>query len=639
MDLETIAATLPGGATLDFVGAVDWPAPAAPRLAGHLAFASDNLRPVLAWLGVDAGKAAPGRLGRARLDATLELTDRRLILRDAKARLDNSNAEGALALALRDRPGFGLAMSLDQLDLLDYFPDWGLEDAKIWDALRASLASFDANLDIEIGSLVFGSSRLQDLALDGTLEDGRLTLHKARVARWAGSKLALDGLLDLGGAVPRFEGRLQLAASEPGLLAQALAPITRLPLGLPAFLLTAEMKGNLQSLSGKGSYRDLAGEIVFTGELHPERGEAALVLELDYKKGGALAERLGLGPFFAKIAAPLKARLDFEKSGERYRFSGLSGHLGETTLEGQGSVDVSTPRPRWEAELSLGSLPLASLLDMASALAPGGDPARLFATEGAWSRRPLALPAAFPADGRLHLTLEHLTWRGGGVEALELDAEVTAEALRLKQLSARAGPGTLLMNGELSLGPTPALALAVTGTEMDPASLFDASGILGRPSGALGFNLRLASRGASPKALMEGLDGDGRLQGPIAFPDARSGFLVRLLTERDMLSRRRLPGEASALADIEAAFLAGQNQLEAAFKLERGRLDARPMALAGKDFRLQGALRIDLPEQRLEGRFAVPDPAPADAVLLALEVKGTLGAPRFSLQGSRLAEP
>src|SRR3546814_14495977 len=85
-----------------------------PRLAGSLAAESDNLRGLLHWLGSDVEAVPAQRLRRLVLKTGLEASADRLVLHNTDLRLDVSRLTGGAAIALRERPGLGVALNIDK---------------------------------------------------------------------------------------------------------------------------------------------------------------------------------------------------------------------------------------------------------------------------------------------------------------------------------------------------------------------------------------------------------------------------------------------------------------------------------------------------------------------------------------------
>src|SRR3546814_93844 len=81
------------------------------------------LRALLAWLGADVSDVPADRLrkmvGSARIDAAPD----KVTITDIDVSLDVSRLRGGIAIAPRARPGFGIGLSIDKLNLDAYLPE------------------------------------------------------------------------------------------------------------------------------------------------------------------------------------------------------------------------------------------------------------------------------------------------------------------------------------------------------------------------------------------------------------------------------------------------------------------------------------------------------------------------------------
>src|SRR5690606_8207147 len=181
---------LPGSSDLQLGGTVSGGA-GGPRFAGSLTAESDNLRGLLRWLDSNPEAVPAERLRRLRLNTNVELTPEALVLRNADLSLDVSRLTGGAAIALRERPGLGIALAIDKVNLDAYLPAAtvtaplpgqpppeaapaaapGEAAAGGPDPLAVPLlGAFDANFDLRVGQLTWRGLPLDGLRLDATLQ-------------------------------------------------------------------------------------------------------------------------------------------------------------------------------------------------------------------------------------------------------------------------------------------------------------------------------------------------------------------------------------------------------------------------------------------------------------------------------------
>ena len=189
--------------------------------------------------------------------------------------IDGSRLDGSATLALRDRPSFDASLKVDRLDLDTWLPasDTGRTEAAAaaGGATPASVPDpapdtapapqkeplperkespsehrgdgpsatspttsgtpspsgskggplaipgrFDANLNLQVGSLGYRGATLSGLYFDGSLANGRLTIRDAGVHSLAGTRVRIEGVLSGLGETPSSEGVASGVASSEG---------------------------------------------------------------------------------------------------------------------------------------------------------------------------------------------------------------------------------------------------------------------------------------------------------------------------------------------------------------------------------------------------------------------------------------
>ncbi|HSR72579.1 MAG TPA: AsmA family protein, partial [Kiloniellales bacterium] len=87
------------------------------RFDGRAELASDNLRGMLEWLGADLSAVPPERLRKMSLTTRIGATAKQLTASEIDLRVDLSRATGGVVVALRERPGLGIGLSIDRVNL------------------------------------------------------------------------------------------------------------------------------------------------------------------------------------------------------------------------------------------------------------------------------------------------------------------------------------------------------------------------------------------------------------------------------------------------------------------------------------------------------------------------------------------
>ncbi len=228
---------LPGGGEASMTGSLASRGGRPVYVAGVSARA-DNFRALLEWLGVDASSVPQERLHRFTLTGQIKGDDEQLQILNSKIVLDTTQIDGALTLALRDRPAFGATVSVDRIDVDAYLPPPGASAAQIpakavppgssasagsnsspspeeaGKSPLSVLTRFDANVRLRIGRLTWRKTPVQDIRFDGTVSGGVLSIRNASVTDLAGMRGAIAGTLSERAGLPVFKGTLSADARD-----------------------------------------------------------------------------------------------------------------------------------------------------------------------------------------------------------------------------------------------------------------------------------------------------------------------------------------------------------------------------------------------------------------------------------------
>jgi uncharacterized protein involved in outer membrane biogenesis len=283
--IRSLRAQLPGGSDVTVSGEVAAQA-GAPRFTGRADVVSDNLRAALDWLGADTQGIAPDRLRKAAIGTEVEATPEQIKLSSWTMELDTTKASGGLTLLLRDRPAFGLSLSVDKINVDAYMPapasgqaQGGQPAAAAQPAKPAaspiagvveSLSRFDANVVLRIGEATVQKTQLRDAKLDATVQNGGITVRQLSVADLGGVSLSLDGTVAGLAAGPNTD--LSFKAETRSLArATRLAGIEPTPLmqRIGAVKLDGKLLGTLQSMTVKLNVDTLGGAVAVNGVVQP----------------------------------------------------------------------------------------------------------------------------------------------------------------------------------------------------------------------------------------------------------------------------------------------------------------------------------------------------------------------------------
>ncbi|MDP6346116.1 MAG: AsmA-like C-terminal region-containing protein, partial [Alphaproteobacteria bacterium] len=376
--LDRLSALLPGGSDLRLSGQ-SATVEGGPRFDGKLDMASDNLRGLLQWLGADPAMVPAGRLANMVLTSNFMLTGAQLQVTDLNLRLDNTAISGAGTYLLQARPSFGVALSVDRVNLDGYLPAAAAASGKNADAAGpakskatataagslALLEEFDGNLNLRVGELTYNAAPVRGIAAELSLVGGKLTVRRATVQDLAGAGLALSGSGEGFAAAPSGRAKLQVKAN-------SLAGLVRLAgvdLGIPAKRLTglsldADLKGDAKRLELALRGGLAGGKFALSGAASNLTAAPAadLRLDLDHPSLAKLAKLLdlGLAPS-AKADTPIAVRATAKGDLAALTLD-ASANLAGARLNGSGKIANIETAPRLDLKVAAKHADLAGLM-------------------------------------------------------------------------------------------------------------------------------------------------------------------------------------------------------------------------------------------------------------------------------------
>ncbi|GIK98399.1 MAG: hypothetical protein BroJett029_26080 [Alphaproteobacteria bacterium] len=506
------SALLPGGSDVSLAGTIDAET-GQPRFAGAVEASSDNLRSLLDWLKTPLPQGiASERLRTLSMTGRITATPSVVQVSDIDLRVDAARVTGGVAVAMpepgvRLKPGFGIGLAVDKLNLDGYLGEGSAatEDPEAAPAegetahqagglplhVLEPLAAFDANVELRVGSLTYNQQTVQGLHLDGTLQAGNLTLRDLSVQEFAGGKGALSGrVTDLAGAA-QFDTTFDLATSDAGRALQFAG------IDIPG--------------------RDRLGRLKLNGVLAGSRSD--LTYDAAFSIGGIGAEGQargraeGLGAGIPRIDTDLSIKA--KDAGPLLEIAGLAGaaeaRLGALSVTGKatsGSDDLT-----YDLSLSLSGIGADGRL-AGKITAISGDTPQVHTRLDLSAEKPAALLRLAGIDGATADKLGALGLEGtmsGGADAMRLDLDLTGlggNAKAAGTVAATAAPATFDLAIEANHPELRQLLMAVVEDY--------------RPSAdTLGpFKLAAKATGSTNEAKLNGLVIDaagGQLTGTLAY--------------------------------------------------------------------------------------------------------------------------
>jgi len=524
VSVSRLTAQLPGGSDLRAVGTIGPVEDNPARADIAVELASGDLRRLLDWAGIDVDAIPSSRLrafnGRAGITGTLD----DLQIAGMDMTVDATHITGGLAYRGQGRPGLGLRLVVDDLNLDAYStatvgtPRQALAQIiRVFSDGWPVLAGFDANIDVELGRLTVAETSLDGIRLDGTLNHGSLDLREFTIANLDGGSASLQGRVDQIWPLDGFDITLNAAVDAP----QALLDRFSIDPGWPIERLGAaqgqvRMVGGFERVDLEVQLDVSQGDIALGGSVADPLGRPVYDLAARITHEDLLQAIHLIWPNYTprEVLGALDLYATVEGTGDTLMFDDMIGQFGDITVGGSINLDMAGGSPVFDAAIGINDVAIEPFLP---------TPETSFVAPGAtlWSSVPFEWPDLSGFEGHLLLTANAIQGAGLHLDTPALDATLSNGTLNLTQASAGLFGGQLGVTGHLSMAEPTELSVDIAFANADLTTLL--SDVLGSDgtSGTLDLALSVSGVGDSPADLIAGLQGDGLLA-------ARDGTVDRL---------------------------------------------------------------------------------------------------------------
>jgi len=677
--LERASALLPGGSDVSLFGFLSF-IEEGPWFEGEIAVGSDNLRALLGWAGADTASLPSDRLRGFSFASKVSAKPTSLEIPDINVRLDASTMTGGLAVALRERPGFGLRLAIDKLNLDAYMPRTATKkpvaaaaakaDKNVVDALAAAVAedsplaflgSFDANIDIEIDRLIVQQAVARKVKFDGLLFGGALTIRKSGVRDFAGTRVDVSGeISDLSGT-PSAKIDYSVAVNNPERLFRFLGtplPIPLQKIGKPSS--KGRLEGTVNDLKVNTSIVGAGTKIKLEGTI--KNAATAPLLDMGVSVDHAdLVKFVRLAvPGFRPTAKGLGAlATTFRLNGtlENLRIMTLQAAAGPLNITGSAVFRNDGPRPFVSADLATSELSL-DLFQPAPKRTTGTATARGRAAASAsrraaasakgraherWSRKPIDSAGLGDIDGELKIRMAGLIRDRIRLAEPVLDVGLKNGQLDLRSFKAGLFGGAVSAKGTIdATSKTPVIAFDVTVADVDLATVLKNVDLLVPLVGQVSANASLKTTGRSVAALVSALGGSGRLTGKVQIlATQREQQVIRAIDLAAVIfgnKVKELKQIGSLTSVLAEAFGRNPEDLSGTFAVDRGVVRTGDTVLNGAGTRALTVGAADLPRWLIDSTTSVLRRGDsAQSPYIAVTLSGPLDSPNVKMGGSFLS--
>lgn len=611
----TLAATLPGATELSLIGDADFSGDDV-AVEADMILRSVSLRDTLAWAGLPVDTVPVERLRQAGVTAHVSGKYVEMTLTGVEGTLDTTGFKGDLSLSRRDRPGLGLRLTLDRLDMDAY----RLPDAPpLWPDLRARLADIDINAAINAGQLQLAGLPVADLAADIGWTGQALTIRQLSARDVAGLSAQMGGHLapDGGGnshltatlAGSTLAPLLRAMGNPDPVLAERLGPVTidarlvgdaaKLAVDIRADALggTTHIGG---AISNPSAALDQGNDLDLKIRMNvPETADPLRLILADWRPAGAL----GTMDFFAAVAGPAAGPLAMSDLQGTLAGQQISGGLVWTPAKGDAPARI-------EGDVSLAAfdadrwLPALTKPDTSWSLQ--------------WTRR---------MSGQIGLTIPALSLVGEKLRDASLRLAIAPGQVRWSDGKAIWRDGQVTLAGAmeqtapdpLSEGPAPVpsanLSLTLANVDLPPWFVDLVPGIR---NGRMDAQWSGTAVGGSISALTDSLTGDGMLA-------LRQGILtgIDLTSIGKVMGQGGSGGPAALRAAARKPGDTGFDTLSASVSLAGGVSAISAAEMIGPAGTLTGAGRWRWTDRTIDLTLTAKPAQPKAAPALGLHLTGS----------------
>jgi len=684
--IERLSAVLPGNADFSVSGVLQ-PVNGQAQFDGEVAAKADNFRHVMGWIGATPSRLPANRLRSFSYTSKLRATPKILRVTDIAMQLDASRIVGGMVVELREKPGVGLRLEVDRLNLDAYLPK-PANDAKtagktsgtstrpksgapktaagtaVPGNLLRLLDRVSANLDLQAGQMTYRGNTLREARLDATLMPDEITIRRASIGDFAGLSGTIGGKFgDLRGK-PKFDLTFAIEVRQAARFFRFAGTSPPVP---PARLGKLSAKGRLTidsaTLGAKTQLTALGGDVSLDGVVrdyllnptlamgisinHPELADLVRVFAPDFRPA---ARKLGtVALAFRAAGGPAKLRL-----------GDIQGKAGPVAVKGNIEFAQGDRGPKVKMDLATSEILLDLFLPVegppkrqgrSRAAKPGGNrrPAGSTRRAGAprWSRDPIALPIPPAADLEASIRLAALTHGDIQLQAPKLRATIANGRLAVQEFSAGLFGGTIAGKGAVQpRGKTATVAAELSHENIDSRAAVSHFTGHDRVSGPVSARANLAARGLSEADLVATLTGNvsigGRVQVLLTRKERATigaanvgGALLSAVLGNKIRELQSLTPFTRLLVALDQAFGRTPARLSGDISIANGVARTRNLTLAGAGHQALTRGEAQLPPWTFASRTELID-RPDLAPLITLDASGPIDDPSRTKLGGRL---
>ena len=503
----------------------------------------DNVREFTSWLGIDLGMINRNKLKSIKSTVSIKATKNEIQLRKIKVGFDKSRLSGAVTIAIRSKPGLGVLLKLDRLNLDEYVSKKSATSTGTTSSAQSTgqnnspststtslnqqltgldaLLRFDANTKISIGELIYNGTKFKKIIVDTTLIKNTLKLNDVNVGNLAGAKVSVSGAISKLNKLPEFNKlTLKFQAKSIALLAKTFdlkLPVPAKTIGKVTLITT--LNGPILQPHIKADLQAMGAALLIDGKLStlPTHPLVDVNVTFNHENLASLIKASGSDYRPSGNIGGIKVSTHVKASETKIAFSKLSGTLGRTKFTGSGIVENADTRPRLKVKLNAGEILVdpyvpasqsgsSSSTQTSSSTSPSAEPS----SSGApWSKAEIDVAALRNFDADLEIKSSAIQYGNIKLKDAIVLVNLDKGILNAKQVSGSLFGGQINLTSVLDARAVPNIKSTLSVSNMQISSLLSALSDQSMAAGTVLFKTNLDTRGSSVANMVSALNGGG----------------------------------------------------------------------------------------------------------------------------------
>ena len=684
---EQISAALPGSSRFTVSGTLA-PADGLPEFTGNIVAKSDNLRGLTSWLGVDQSVLPKNRLRFLSYESKLRASPKKAEITGIAVQLDASKVSGGMVVEFRRKPGVGLRLAVNKLNLDAYLahgskagkpaqtgtPATGKNGngsnggtAKTPNnpsaGLQKVLDLFDANVELSAAQLTFMGETARNASLNATIFERKITIRQASTVDFAGVGASLAGNVDASSTELKVGLDYNIVVRNPERLARfagAKLPVARKQLGkvsskgrIDATLSKADMKLSANAAGAKitidGSVDNYPENPRFnlqSAVTHPELNTALRKFAPKYRPAAAK-----LGP--VSVLAYLRGtpdNLSIQEIDAKLGPVAIAGQASFGKVQGRLSVNANLKTSEIFLDLFLPPSPRPTTTSRSSTSRNSrGSTARAGNAVSAqrWPNDPIGIAIPTDIDADLKLEMVALTKDKVKLEQPRLHAVLKSGRLAVNSFDAKIFDSKLSAKAAVEpRGKSAAIAAEVTLERLSTRRAVNTLIGQDRVMGPISVSANFTTAGHSERTFVSALNGNAAIHGQAQFLltkeerntlglAAAGSTLLSTFLGNKVSALSKLAPISQLLASLDQAFGRNPAAVSGQFRVVNGVAQTDNLTLRGRGNVATTRATIDLPRWQLVSVTELVDD-PQQEPLVTFDASGPLNAPSRTKVGGRL---